>query len=98
MESTIDHVPDDLVLWNLHQALAGAGVKKSAWYQMVKEGTAPSPVKVTAKRVAWVKAEVLAFRQRLIDQRYQAMKMPTPYARAADTRKPSTFREADDAV
>lgn len=69
MSSTSTEVPDNLVLWNLPQTLLGAGIKRSVWYQLVREGVAPRPVKVTAKRVAWVKAEVLAFRQSLIDKR-----------------------------
>ena len=61
--------PDDLILWNLDQVLDGQGIGKSVWYEKVRSGEAPQPVKVTGKRVAWVKAEVLAYRRHLISKR-----------------------------
>lgn len=64
---------DGLTLWNLPQVLDGSGIKISTWYQLMREGKAPRPVKVTGKRVAWVKSEVLAFRKQLIDARDQEL-------------------------
>ena len=60
---------DGLTLWNLPQVLDGTGIKVGTWYQLLRKGKAPRPVRVTGKRVAWVKSEVLAFRKQLIDAR-----------------------------
>lgn len=88
MTYTTYEAPDELVLWDLHQTLAGAGLKKSAWYQLVRTGAAPQPVKVTSKRVAWVKAEVLAFRKRLIDQRQTTEDMASLAPAEAKSKRP----------
>ena len=61
--------PDDLTLVNLSDFLPGCGIGKTTWYAQVRKGEAPAPVKVTGKRVAWVKSEVLAYRARLIAAR-----------------------------
>lgn len=63
--------PDSLTLWNINTVLNGGGCGKTTWYAMVRDGVAPAPVKVTSKRVAWVKSEVLEFRARLIEMRNQ---------------------------
>jgi predicted DNA-binding transcriptional regulator AlpA len=61
--------PDNLTLANLDEFLPGFGFGKTTWYALVRKGEAPPPVKVTGKRVAWVKSEVLEYRARLIAAR-----------------------------
>ena len=73
-EALIEHVssrfaPDNLTLANLDEFLPGFGFGKTTWYEKVRSGEAPQPVKVTAKRVAWVRSEVLEYRARLIAAR-----------------------------
>lgn len=73
-EALSEHVssrfaPDNLTLANLDEFLPGFGFGKTTWYEKVRSGEAPQPVKVTAKRVAWVRSEVLEYRARLIAAR-----------------------------
>ena len=73
-EALSEHVssrfaPDNLTLVNLDEFLPGFGFGKTTWYEKVRSGEAPQPVKVTAKRVAWVRSEVLEYRARLIAAR-----------------------------
>jgi predicted DNA-binding transcriptional regulator AlpA len=61
--------PDNLTLVNLDEFLPGFAIGKTTWYAKVRSGEAPQPVKLTAKRVAWVKSEVLEYRAWLIATR-----------------------------
>ena len=67
--ATSGFAPDNLTLANLDEFLPGFGFGKTTWYEKVRSGEAPQPVKVTAKRVAWVRSEVLEYRARLIAAR-----------------------------
>lgn len=64
-----NYTPDSFTFLSLNEVLAGSGVGKTSWYALVRKGEAPAPVKVTGKRVAWIKSEVLEYRARLIAAR-----------------------------
>lgn len=64
--SAVTCIPDRLILWSLAETLQGSCIGKTTWYELIRKGLAPKPIKVTPKRSAWVKAEVLAFRESLI--------------------------------
>lgn len=40
-------------------------VSRATWYQMMKEGTAPRPVKLGARAVAWRAKDIRALLERL---------------------------------
>jgi predicted DNA-binding transcriptional regulator AlpA len=67
--ATSNFAPDNLTLVNLDEFLPGFAIGKTTWYAKVRSGEAPPPVKLTAKRVAWVKSEILEYRARLIAAR-----------------------------
>jgi predicted DNA-binding transcriptional regulator AlpA len=67
--ATSSFAPDNLTLVSLSEFLPGFGFGKTTWYAKVRSGEAPPSVKVTGKRVAWVKSEVLEYRARLIAER-----------------------------
>lgn len=53
---------------SLEQVLASIGCKKSFWYELIRQGVAPRPVKL-GRRAVWPSYEIDSFRQRLIKQR-----------------------------
>jgi predicted DNA-binding transcriptional regulator AlpA len=59
----------DIEFWSIDKVVQGQGISKSTWYTLVRNHEAPQPVKTTGKRKAWVKREVMEYRQKLIDER-----------------------------
>ena len=45
-------------LMRLPKVLEVTGISRSGWLRLVKEGYAPSPVKLSPRTTAWVEAEV----------------------------------------
>jgi len=58
----------ETILLRMPQVEAATGLKKTALYQRMKDGTFPEPVRLGPRSVAWPKALV----QRWIDERPQA--------------------------
>ena len=52
-------MPDRLI--RLRDALARVGMSRAAWYDAVRAGQAPRPVRIGRRAVAWVEAEVSAY-------------------------------------
>lgn len=48
-------------LLRLPSVLARIPVCRTKWYQLVKDGTAPAPVALGARSVAWREADIDAF-------------------------------------
>jgi len=46
-------------LLRLNEVLKIIPVSKSSWYQKVKDGIYPKPVKLGARTVAWKKSEIM---------------------------------------
>lgn len=59
----------DIELWSIDRVVQSQGISKSSWYTLVRNNLAPQPVNTTGKRKAWVKSEIMAYRQSLIDDR-----------------------------
>lgn len=62
-QPTVNHLttpPPPAVLWKLPEVLHHFPVSRAKWYQGVKEGIYPQPVKLGLRAVAWRSADVLA--------------------------------------
>jgi predicted DNA-binding transcriptional regulator AlpA len=64
---------NELTFWTIKDVLKGQGISRSLWYDQVRMGVAPMPVKTGGRRVAWLKSEVLAYRQKLVEDRDQLL-------------------------
>lgn len=60
---------DNITFWTIKDVLKGQGISRSLWYDQVRMGVAPKPVKTGERRIAWLKSEVLAHRQKLVEDR-----------------------------
>ncbi|MFA6201890.1 MAG: AlpA family phage regulatory protein [Gallionella sp.] len=49
------------MLLNIHQVSAVVTLSKSTVYRLVKDGKFPQPVRISYKRVGWLKADVDSF-------------------------------------
>jgi prophage regulatory protein len=56
----------------LPQTEEASGLKRSAIYKLISEGTFPKPIPITGRAVAWDEDEVLAWQKARIAQREQA--------------------------
>ena len=63
---------EDIEFWSIDRVVEGQGISKSTRYTLVRKNLAPQPVNTTAKRKAWIKNEIMAYRQSLIDARDNA--------------------------
>jgi predicted DNA-binding transcriptional regulator AlpA len=65
--------PRNLV--RFQRALEITGLKRSAFYDKVKSGIIPRPIKIdpNGKAVAWIEAELIALQDRAIAARDQAI-------------------------
>ena len=62
-QPTVNHLttpPPPAVLWKLPEVLHHFPVSRAKWYQGVKEGIYPQPVKLGLRAVAWRSADILA--------------------------------------
>ena len=64
---------NELTFCTIKDVLKGQGISRSLWYDQVRMGVAPMPVKTGERRVAWLKTEVLAYRQKLVEDRDQLL-------------------------
>ncbi|MDW8469833.1 MAG: AlpA family phage regulatory protein [Burkholderiales bacterium] len=62
-------VTDGIRLIRLPQVLERVGLRRSAWYLMVKQGRAPRPVRLTGRAVAWCDQEIEAWLREKIARR-----------------------------
>lgn len=69
MTSPIEANPETLI--RLPMVLARTGVRRSTWYDMIKSGEAPQPVRLSERSRAWVLSEIDAF----IDAKIAARKI-----------------------
>jgi predicted DNA-binding transcriptional regulator AlpA len=62
-------------LLRFQRALEITGLKRSAFYDKVKAGIIPRPIKIdpNGKAVAWIEAELIALQDRAIAARDQAL-------------------------
>jgi len=60
---------DEIIFWDIKDVLEGAGLSRSLWYDQVRKGIAPQPVKTGHRRVAWLKHEVMEYRKSLVEER-----------------------------
>ncbi|ADL56148.1 helix-turn-helix transcriptional regulator [Gallionella capsiferriformans] len=49
------------MLWNIHQVVAAVTLSKSTVYRLIKDGKFPQPVRISYKRVGWLKADIDSF-------------------------------------
>lgn len=50
--------PEGLALIRMPIVERDSGLKRSAIYQRISEGTFPSPIKITSRSSAWIRSEV----------------------------------------
>ena len=74
-------------LIRIKEVLRKVGVSQSTWYALVKEGYAPSPVKITAHAVAWYEPDI----DDLIDARLQGRE----WQRLGDVAKEIVIKVSD---
>jgi len=60
MQETTTHQPQH-ILERLPQVLARTGASRTTWYELIKAGKAPKPVKLGARCTAWRKSDVDTF-------------------------------------
>lgn len=63
----------DITFWTIDDILQGQGISRSLWYDQVRMGIAPKPVKTGQRRVAWLKDEVLEYRKKIVEVRDQLL-------------------------
>ena len=61
----------DVKLLTLPEVLAEVRCQKSLWYQQIRSGQAPRPVKI-GNRALWLEREIEGFKHALLRQRAEA--------------------------
>jgi prophage regulatory protein len=60
--------PDGLSLIRMPTVEKDSGLKRSAIYKLISEGSFPQPIKLTTRSSAWIKAEVKEWIARRIEE------------------------------
>jgi predicted DNA-binding transcriptional regulator AlpA len=55
-------------LWRLPHVLQVVQVKRSHWWNLVRQGIAPAPLKISHRVSLWRSSDIQSFIQRLIDE------------------------------
>ena len=56
--SALNANPDGTSLWRLPTVLANFPISRSGWYQGVKDGRFPAPVRLGPRSVAWRTSDI----------------------------------------
>lgn len=60
---------DSITFMRIRQVAATTGLSKSSVYDLIKNSDFPRPVKISEHRSGWVKAEVIAWSKKRIEER-----------------------------
>ena len=59
--------PEDLTLVRMPDVEIASGLKRSAIYKRIADGTFPAPIKITSRCSAWIKGEINEWIAKRID-------------------------------
>ena len=60
--------PQPEELWRLPRVLQAVQVGRSHWWNLVRQGIAPAPLKISHRVSLWKSSDIQGFIQRLIDE------------------------------